>query len=478
MAGLATAVRLRLLGYEVDVYEAADGPGGKLSQFELGGYRFDAGPSLFTMPQYVEELFEAAGERTEDYFTYERLPVVCHYFWEDGTTLDAHADPEQFAQAVEEQLGEPAAHVRKMLRRGEKKYRLTGRTFLEKSLHRRSTWLTGAVAKAMLNLPTLQVLTDMHTAHERAFDNPKVVQLFDRFATYNGSNPYKASAMLTMIPHFEHGMGAYLPKGGMYAITESIYELGRRHGVRYHFGTRVDEILTEQDTAIGLRIGNSAHDYDTIVSNVDVYFTYKHLLPEEEHPERILNREKSTSALIFYLGVRRPFEELGVHNIFFSDDYKAEFEALARGEVSDDPTVYINITSKGDPDDAPEGGENWFVMVNVPHNSGQDWDALTERIRSQMLAKVSRVLGVDVARFIEVEDTLDPRSIEQRTGSHLGALYGSSSNDRMSAFMRHPNFNNRISNLYFCGGSVHPGGGIPLCLLSARITAEEVARAR
>ena len=117
-------------------------------------------------------------------------------------------------------------------------------------------------------------------------------------------------------------------------------------------------------------------------------------------------------------------------------------------------------------------------MVNVPHNSGQDWDALTERIRSQMLAKVSRVLGVDVARFIEVEDTLDPRSIEQRTGSHLGALYGSSSNDRMSAFMRHPNFNNRISNLYFCGGSVHPGGGIPLCLLSARITAEEVARAR
>jgi phytoene dehydrogenase-like protein len=205
---------------------------------------------------------------------------------------------------------------------------------------------------------------------------------------------------------------------------------------------------------------------------MDIFFTYRKLLPDQPHPERILKQEKSTSALIFYWGIGQRFPELGLHNILFSDDYEHEFNCLSSGTITEDPTVYINISQKCDPDDAPAGMENWFTMINVPYDSGQDWDRLIKEARANMLKKISRILGTEIEPLIQTEAVLEPRTIESKTASHLGALYGTSSNDRMAAFMRHPNFSNKIKDLYFCGGSVHPGGGIPLALLSARIVDE------
>jgi phytoene dehydrogenase-like protein len=207
---------------------------------------------------------------------------------------------------------------------------------------------------------------------------------------------------------------------------------------------------------------------------MDVYYTYHRLLPDLPRPERILRQPKSTSALIFYWGVRRTFSDLDLHNIFFSEDYRREFEALAAGTVADDATIYVNITAKYTPTDAPPGCENWFVMVNVPPDTGQNWEALIDRIRQQVIDRLSRHYETDFGALIACESVLDPRSIELKTSSHQGALYGYSSNNQMAAFLRHPNFSRQLRGLYFCGGSVHPGGGIPLCLLSAKITAEEI----
>jgi len=186
----------------------------------------------------------------------------------------------------------------------------------------------------------------------------------------------------------------------------------------------------------------------------------------------ILKQEKSTSALIFYWGIKKTFPELNLHNILFSEDYENEFQHLAEGKVSEDPTVYIDITSKYSPEDVPEGCENWFTMVNVPYNSGQNWDEIITRTRKNVINKINRILGINLEDLLEGEDILEPRTIESRTSSHLGALYGTSSNNKMAAFLRHPNFSNKIKNLYFCGGSAHPGGGIPLCLSSAKIVEE------
>ncbi len=476
IAGLAAAARLAAKGHQVTVYESNAYPGGKLSELRMQGYRFDAGPSLFTMPHYVDEIFEQAGEDPASWFSYQRLPIVCNYFWEDGTRLSAHADPGDFADEVEKVLGPPAQRVLSALADSRKKYELTGRIFLEKSLHLPGTWASVKVAKAMLRIPGLDLFTTMNTVNEKHLGHPKLVQLFNRFATYNGSDPYRTPGLLTIIPHFEHHIGAYYPQGGMFAITQSLYELALRKGATFHFQTPVTAIRVTGGKATGLEVNGVDLPFDRIVSNMDVFYTYRRLLTEQPQPERTLRQEKSTSALIFYWGVKRRFPELHMHNIFFSEDYREEFRLLSKGQVTDDPTIYVNITSKHSPEDAPAGAENWFVLVNVPYNSGQDWDRIIDRTRANALQKLSRILKTDVEALIECEDRLDPRTIESRTSSHLGALYGTSSNNRMAAFLRHPNFSSRIKNLYFCGGSVHPGGGIPLCLLSAKLVDELIQK--
>ncbi|MFC0337599.1 phytoene desaturase [Kushneria avicenniae] len=484
IAGLAAAIRLRLEGAHVEVFEAGETAGGKLGELVLGEYRFGIGPSLLTMPEYIDELFELAGEVPGEHFRYQRLDTVCRYAWEDGTRLDARADPQAFAEEVERVLGVPAQRVLATLDHGREKYDLTGRTFLEKSLHTPGTWLTSEVGHALTRLHRLDLTRTLHEVHQRDLGEPHLVQLFDRFATYNGSNPYRAPGLLSMIAHFEHGAdaGAFVPEGGMPAIAQTLYGLASRLGVIFHFETPVAEILTRKagrrPRATGLRLANDREVlFDRIVSNMDVFFTHERLLPHAPAPKRVLAREKSTSALIFYWGVDRSFPELDVHNIFFSEDYPGEFEALEAGTLCDDPTVYVSISARYDRRAAPAGGENWFVMINAPFAAPeQDWPALIECTRERVIQKLERMLGRGLRDAIVEEAVFDPTTIEARTLSHRGALYGTSSNDRMAAFMRHPNYSRHVDGLYFCGGSVHPGGGLPLCLLSARIMTEVMAR--
>jgi phytoene desaturase len=474
IAGLAAATRLAIQGHEVEVFERNAFAGGKLSEFSEGGYRFDFGPSLFTMPMYVDELFEKAGENPRDFFNYQRMETVCNYFWDDGTRLHAYADVDKFADEISSKLGISATETRDYLDKAQLKYALTGKTFLEHSLHKASTWLTYDVLKAMLQIYKLGIFSSLNKVNERSLNHPKLVQFFNRYATYNGSNPYKTSGIMSIIPHFEHNIGTFLPKGGMSDISKSIYELALRKGVAFNFNQNVERIITEKKQAKGLIANGKTYQYDAIVSNADIFYTYKKLLPEAKAPERILNQPKSTSALIFYWGIKKSFPELDLHNIFFSNDYKNEFEQLSQGKVGDDPTVYINITSKYVAGEAPKDSENWFVMINVPHNSGQDWDSIIARVKQQTITKISHNVGINIEPLIEAEVILDPRTIDSKTASHLGALYGNSSNTQMSAFLRHPNFSANIKNLYCCGGSVHPGGGIPLCLLSAKIAADMI----
>ncbi|MEO1624842.1 MAG: 1-hydroxycarotenoid 3,4-desaturase CrtD [Bacteroidota bacterium] len=476
VAGLASAIRAACQGHQVSVFEANDHPGGKLVEISLGGYRFDAGPSLFTMPMYVDELFQLAGKDPKAYFSYQRLSTICHYFWEDGTFLQAFDDEEAFRKELKEKLHIDPQIVFDRLENSKYKYETCGKIFLEKSLHRMDTWTNTTVLQHMLKIPEMDIFSSMNQVNEQTLKNPKLVQFFNRFATYNGSNPYKAPGILNMIPHFEHHIGTYFPKGGMHAITQGLYRLACDLGVQFHFGQPVQRIECEGKEAKGLQLADEFFPCDVVISNVDIWFTYKKLLPNLPPPTRRLRLEKSTSALIFYWGIARSFPQLDLHNIFFSEDYKDEFAHLDKGLISDDPTIYVNISQKYEAEDAPEGCENWFTMINVPYNSGQDWDAVIQRARKNILAKLQRMLGVDIEPLIEEEALLDPRSIERRTSSHLGALYGTSSNNTFAAFLRHPNFSKQVRNLYFCGGSVHPGGGIPLCLLSARIISELISK--
>jgi len=473
IGGLATAIRLAKKGYAVEVFEANDYVGGKLSTFTLGDYRFDAGPSLFTMPQFVDDLFALCGENPTDFFQYNRKEVACHYFWEDGKRLTAYGDTERFVKEVEAELAVPAATLKRYLTRAKKKFDRTRSLFLESSLHKWQTYLRKETLIGIANYFSFEIDTSLNDVNTRQLKEPHLVQFYNRFATYNGSNPYKTPGMMTLVQHLEQHYGTYIPKKGMGEISASLYALAKRMGVGFHLSSPVSEILVENKKAVGVCVKEAKHLADLVVSNMDVVPTYRKLLPNQTQPEKVLSQERSSSAVIFYWGVGKSFSQLDLHNIFFSDDYAAEFAAIFNTKtLYHDPTIYVNITSKDVPSDAPEGKENWFLMINAPHDTGQDWKAIAEQLREWVIAKLNRNLETDIAPLIEEEWVMTPDIIAQRTQSYLGALYGASSNDKMAAFLRHPNFSREISNMYFCGGSVHPGGGIPLCLLSAKIVSD------
>ncbi len=473
IAGLSTAVRMAARGYEVHLFEGTDTLGGKLHEFTMDGFRFDFGPSLFTMPQYVLDLFIVAGKDPKQYFDFITLETICNYFWADGTTCSTFRDKETTVKELSSKLGESEESLLKYFDRSREKYELTGRTFLENSLHKFKTWWTKDVLKALLNLHKFDIFGTLHSVNKSFFKNPKTVQLFDRYATYNGSNPYKAPGMLSIIPHFEYGFGAFIPTKGMNQITESIVKLLDDMKVNIHKNCKVTQILKDGHKVSGLVTADGQKwEGDIVISNMDAYFTYLHLLNDEAKAQKVLQQERSSSALIFYWGIQKEFSQLDLHNIFFSKDYKNEFEHISQGVVCDDPTIYINITSKYVKSDAPKGTENWFTMINVPYNSGQNWDEIIEKSRQNIIKKLSQQLSVDVGTLITCEYVLDPRIIESKTFSYTGSLYGTSSNNPWAAFARHPNASPQYTNLYFVGGSVHPGGGIPLCILGAKIVDE------
>tara|TARA_R110002096_G_scaffold117211_8_gene253991 strand:- start:23456 stop:24916 length:1461 start_codon:yes stop_codon:yes gene_type:complete len=472
IAGLAIALRLRKKGFEVSVFEAGDKPGGKLGQILEKEYRWDTGPSLFTMPHLVDELFELIGENPTDFFNYEKKETVCNYFWEDGTFFSANHELTRFINDACSVFNVEKKHLEKYLENSAFKYHLTAPLFIEKSLHKASTFLNKDALKAIKNIIHLDLFKTLDQVNNSYFKDPRLVQLFNRFATYNGSSPYSSPGILSMIPTLEMQYGTYFPKGGMRVIVDSLYDLANRNGIRFHFNEKVTEITVENSIATGILTEKNTYKANTVVSNMDIYLTYRYLLKDFAAPEKILNQERSSSALIFYWGIKKEFKELDLHNIFFSKDYQSEFKALFETKtISEDPTIYVNISSKNQKQDAPKDSENWFVMVNAPSNIGQDWKQFVSKTKALVIAKLNRILNVSLENLIEVERTLDPIMIEENTGSYQGSLYGTSSNSKSAAFMRHPNFSHKIKNLYFCGGSVHPGGGIPLCLQSAKITA-------
>ena len=473
VGGLAIAIRLAVKGYAVEVFEKNSYPGGKLSAFEKDGFRFDAGPSLFTQPQNMEELFALAGESLNKYFSYQPVAIANKYFYENGKQVKAYTNAADFAQEMKLQLNEDPEIVIEYLKQSKKLYENIGTLFLENSLHRVATWLHRRIVKALSTLKSAYLFQTLHQYNSSKFKSPEAVQLFNRFATYNGSSPYKTPAMLSLIPHLEQNEGTFYPKGGMISITNALYQLALDKGVQFHFDSPVQRILHSKGRVSGVVVKDEIVLAKIVVSNADAYFTYKNLLANDTLAKKILRQERSSSAVIFYWGMKKQYTQLELHNIFFSSDYKNEFNCIfTDGKLTADPTVYINITSKMETSQSPEGKENWFVMVNAPTDAGQNWDELKEVLRKNVLAKLTRMLGEDIASQIETEHTLDPIMIQQQTASYMGSLYGTSSNSKLAAFLRHANFTSSIKGLYFCGGSVHPGGGIPLCLKSAKIVSE------
>jgi len=477
VAGLAAAARLEAQGYKVDLLEAAAEPGGKMRDYQADGFRFDGGPSLFTLPEVMEQLFADCGKKMSDYVTYDRLELVTRYFYPDGTQVNAWSTPERLASELEQKIGEPAAQVLAFLKRAAFMYRITASVFIERSLHDWRNLLRLSTFLRLFAIPRLGIFTSMYHFQKRWLRHERSLQLFGRFATYNGSDPYRAPGTLSMIAHIEQERGAFYPHGGMVALRDALHQLAIDLGVHIRVNTRADRFWIHEKRLKGLLLGAEREIYPIVVCANDILQVQRQQMPRKYSLKRFLSQELSTSAVVFHWAVRGSFPQLDLHNVFFSTHYRREFQHLQRGEIDFDPTWYVYISSKKNPADAPSGFENWFVMANVPAQRDLPWEALVERLREEAFDRLSKALGIDLKSLVNEQRVITPLEMERATGAVGGALYGPASNSRWSAFLRQANRDQRIKGLFYCGGTVHPGGGIPLCLHSAAITADLVARA-
>ncbi len=477
LAGLAASIRLAAQGHRVTVFEANGETGGKMYEWHNDGYRFDMGPSVFTMPQYVEELFHLTGRNPKDYIEILRPELPFNYFFEDGLCLNFYADTERLVREVAAKTHDDEATIRRYLADIALKYDLTEEVFLKNSLHSLSTYLTRDAFRGVVNFHKVEVFRSMDQANQRNFKDDRTRRLFNAFASYLGSSPYKAPGVLNVISHFQLNAGIYLPVGGMYSIAKALTKLAGELGVDIQYNSPVERILTQNGQAKGVMVNGRELHSDLVVSNLDVYNTYHRLMPQEKAPNLYLDRQKSHSALVFHWGMKKEFPQLAFHNMVLSEDMRDEYNTVFNNaDIGNDITIYLYISSKIHKPDAPEGCENWYLLINAPYLQGQDWQSITDRTRQNIIRRMSKVLGENIEPYIAFEKVQNPHHFEQRTGAAFGSIYGNSYNGTFSVFLRHPNFSYKIKNLYFCGCTVHPGAGVPLSFLSAKIVSDLVAK--
>lgn len=479
LGGISTALRLRHQGFSVLVLEKNETYGGKLSQLEWEGYRWDKGPSLFTLPKQVEELFALFGQNPADFFDYTFLDDICHYYFNDGSHFLMRASEIDRNQDLVEFFGnEEGKKTINYIQETKKTYDAIGDLFIDHPKYGIQNVFDKALLKRYPMFASKKLAYSLNKYNASIFKDPRLVQLFNRYATYNGSDPYRMSGLYSMIAHLEMNIGAYFPKKGMRSIVSSLYDLAVRQGIDFKFS---QEGITAKEIIKGnYEVATTIEKYtaDKLVSAIDCVTFYKNVLKDEKLAQKYAKKEQSASAHVFYWAVEKVIPELCLHNIFFGKDYKEEFDAIFKGKsVSEAPTVYLHVSSIVNPEDAPANGQNWFVMINIAAGT-----VITPEHKDQLRTYVKQLIvtkfGIDITPYLLHEDSWDAMALAEYTGGFKGALYGAASNDKLAALTRHGNHSKKYKNLYFSGGTVHPGGGIPLVLKSAKIVAKLIEKGK
>ena len=332
--------------------------------------------------------------------------------------------------------------------------------------------------KALLRLGGLDAFRTLHKAACSFFSDSRLIQLFGRFATYNGSSPYLTPATFAIIPFVEWMFGGWYVKGGLYRIAEVMRTLAQRKGVEIRTGMEVKEIVVREGSVAGLRMEDETlFETGTVVMNADALSVYENLLKVPKalrSAKRLRKFPLSLSGFVLMLGVDKTYAALAQHNIFFSENYRKEFEEIFEKQVPpSDPTVYISVSSKNDASMAPPGCSNLFILINVPpQNAVYDWANNALGYRDKIIGLLETKGLKDLRKHIRFERIITPDDLEQKYRAFRGTIYGLASHDRWSSFRRPPNRSREVKGLYFAGGSTHPGGGIPLVLLSGKTVSE------
>lgn len=479
LGGLAASCLLAHKGHDVTVLEKNSSPGGKINELSIDGYRFDTGPSLLTMPFILEKLFEYCDTDISKYLDIEPVDPICRYFYPNGIQFDCYQDTCLNTAQIQEFAPNDVQAYKQFITYAEQLFERTKDAFLYNPLYGLSD-LGNLDFTDFLKIDAFQTVSGRI---DKQFESEELRQFFKRFTTYNGSSPYQAPATLNVIPYVELSLGGYYLNGGMYTLIRALTSLAESKDVNIQYDTEITKINTADNRITGVSdsTGN-VYKADVVVSNSDASETYLHLVNKEDvsllKRKKTTNVEPSCSGFVLMLGIDKSYNALTHHNIFFSEDYKREFEQIFEEKVMpEDPTIYIANTSHTNPKHAPEGNSNLFVLVNAPYLSDNiNWENEEQRYRRQIIRKLQEHGLTDLSDHIEYSRTITPRDFYQKYRSNKGSIYGTSSNNKLAAFMRPKNKSRSVKGLYLVGGSTHPGGGIPLVTLSAFHAVELIDR--
>ena len=489
LGGLAAACTLSARGYRVVLFEKNDWLGGKAAVLEVDGYRFDMGPTILLMPSVLKRIFAEAGRDLADELDLVPLDPQWRSFFDDGSTLDLHADRARMARELDAFApgGGASSGYGRFLDLSEKLDEISHRYFFWRSVGGLSDMFDPSTAVRPATLQDVVRMRPWSTvaATIRSFvSDGRVAQMLDHFTQYVGSSPDLSPAVLCGIAHMQTGEGVWYPRGGTRAVAESLIRLAGDLGVEFMTGVGIREIargpggeVAGVETDRGQLVPLAA-----LVSNADAVRTHRELLPD--HPgarrfERRRDYEPACSGVVLYLGLDRRYDHLMHHNFVFSRDPHQEFEAIyRRGEPAPDPTCYLCAPASTDPSVAPPGGEALYVLVHTPYlRPGQDWDEIYPRYRRTILDKLARTAGLDdLEGRIRVERRLTPRDIHERYRVLDGAIYGLASHGRLNGAFKPANRSPDIPGLYLAGGAAHPGPGMPMVLMSGWIAADTLDR--
>jgi phytoene desaturase len=488
IGGMAAAARLRVKGHQVTVVESADTHGGKLGTYRRDGFAFDTGPSLFTIPAVYRDLFLKTGGPLEDSVELVPLDPGFTYRFADGSMLPMPgAGVGRGAEAMAESLGGRAgADWHRLMHRAGRMWATTRTPFLESPL----TGMRDLVpmARDLSAVRTVAPWQTLRRLGRATLSDWRARQLLDRYATYSGSDPRRAPAVLATIPYVEATFGAWHIAGGLRSLGDALRTRLDERGVTVRLSTPATRILLAAGRVSGVEVaGGEVLPADVVVANADARQVYGPLLGAAAPPgplRRLSRATPSLSGFVMLLAVAGRTPGLAHNNVWFPADYDQEFDAIfgRSPRPVDDPTIYACVPD--DPGMRPEGDEAWFVLVNGPRHSpgGRepgtvDWDApgLADRYADQALARLAE-RGTDLSGRLRWRVLRTPADLERETAAPGGAIYGTSSNGPRAAFLR-PQNASPIPGLFLVGGSAHPGGGLPLVGMSAEIVAGLVGRA-
>ncbi|MDP4222813.1 MAG: phytoene desaturase family protein [Bacteroidota bacterium] len=480
IGGITAANFLAGNGYQVDVYEKNSAPGGRCSQIIKDGHRFDLGATMLLMPGIYRSVFKSLGLELERAIPVKELDDLYRIYFDDGQVLSFTSDKARMREQLERIEPGSSLKSEKYVSAGYDIYKVSLKKLINRNFYSLFSFFSPAMVPVILKL---KPITPHFRYTTRFFKHPHLLMAYTFQNIYVGQSPFNSPALFSMVPATELTEGSLFPsEGGLFSVVEKLTENAKRKGVRFHFETNVRKIVVNGKKSEGIVLGDGSEiGADIVVANADLPYVYRELLPDRKASSHLERLKYSCSAICYHWGLDKEYPQLSHHNVFLSDNFKKGLDRIfIEKSVSDTPSFYVHAPARTDPSAAPQGHETLSVIVAAGHidrNFKQDWDRLREETRVAVVRRLEKAGLENLGEHIKFEICYTPESWERACNISRGSVFGSLGHNifQMGYFRPH-NRHDKYKNIYFVGGSTHPGNGIPNVLISARLVSERILK--